>query len=405
MILLSAAEQSIMDEVLIKSNSKRINGIDATRGLVMIIMALDHVRDFMHVTSLSQDPTNLHTTTTALFITRWVTHLCAPTFVFLSGVSAYISYQKTPNRAKQVFLLRRGLFLVVLDLTVINFASWFDIYFRTLIMEVVSAIGIGFIVLSLIIKMPPRTIGLIGLVIIFGHNLLQGLTFKGNPVQGFLFSVLFRQGLFMATPNFAFITAYPLVPWVGIILAGFGFGPLFAQPLGIRRKKYLQIGGTVLILFLCLRLTNIYGDPLLWSVQKNTLFTIMSIINVTKYPPSLLFTLLMLGIMLVVLWLTDGRKNKVIDILCIYGKVPLFYFVVHLYLIHLMMLAIVFVQGFSFQDFQFGILSNGRPKNSGVDLGQVYLIWIGILIVMFPLCKWYGKYKANHQGKSILRYL
>jgi len=394
-----------MNEVLIEANPKRINCIDATRGIVMVIMALDHVRDFMHVTSLFQDPTDFRTTTAALFLTRWITHLCAPTFVFLSGVSAYISYKKAIPSTSQKFLFSRGLWLIVLDFTIINFALWFDIHFRTLIMEVVCAIGVGLIVVSLLIRMPSRVIGLIGIIIIFGHDFLESISFKESPGLNFIFSVLFRQNLFMATPNFAFITGYPLVPWVGITLAGFGFGEVFNKPLEIRKKIYLQIGSIGLILFLFLRLSNIYGDPSKWSVQKDSLFTLLSFINITKYPPSLLFTLLMLSIMLMVLWMTDGVKNKVTDTLCVYGKVPLFYFIVHLYLIHLLMLVMVFIQGFSFHDLNFGTLNNGRPKGSGVELGVIYLIWIGVVLLLFPVCKWYGQYKANHKDKVILRYL
>jgi uncharacterized membrane protein len=394
-----------MNEVLIDANSKRINCIDATRGLVMIIMALDHVRDFMHVNSLDQSPTNLQTATAALFLTRWVTHLCAPTFVFLSGVSAYISYKKAASSASRRFLFSRGLWLILLDFTVINFALWFDIRFSTLIMEVVCAIGAGLIVVSLLIKMPSRLIGLIGIALIFGHDFLDSISFKNGSTLNLIFSVLFRQNVFTPAPNFAFITGYPLVPWIGITLAGFSFGEVFSKPLEIRKKIYLQLGSAALIFFVFLRWSNIYGDPFKWSAQKNSLFTFLSFINVTKYPPSLLFTLLMLGIMLMVLWRTDGVKNKVTDMLCVYGKVPLFYFVVHLYLTHLLMLFMVFMQGFSFHDLPFGTFNTGRPKGSGVELGVIYLVWIGVVLLLFPICKWYGQYKANQPDKVMLRYL
>jgi uncharacterized membrane protein len=389
-----------MNKVLTEAN-KRIISIDATRGLVMIIMALDHVRDFMHVSSITQDPTNLQTTTAALFLTRWITHLCAPTFVFLSGVSAYVSQKKF----SQKFLLSRGLWLILIDFTVINFALWFDIYFRTLIVEVVCAIGAGLVVLSLLIKLPSRIIGLIGILIIFGHNLFQNVSFKENPALNFIFSLLFRQSLFQVNPSFDFITGYPLVPWIGIVLAGFGFGELFNQPVEIRKKRFLQIGIVAFTLFLVLRLINIYGDPSVWSVQKSSIYTLLSFINVTKYPPSLLFTLLMLSITLLVLWITDGIKNKFTDILSVYGKVPLFYFIIHLYLIHLIMLAMVFYEGFGFKDLKFGILSTGRPQGSGVELWVIYLTWIGVVLLLFPLCKWYGRYKANHKDNQMLRYL
>jgi len=397
---------SIMDKNSTQANLKRISSIDVTRGLVMVIMALDHVRDFMHATSLYQDPTDLRTTTAALFITRWITHLCAPTFVFLSGVSAYISFNKSGQPTQnRWFLFRRGIWLIVLDLTVINFALWFDIHFRLLIMEVVCAIGFGFMMLSLMLKMNSRMIALIGMIIIFGHNLLQHVSFKEDPVLNFIFSVLFRQNVFMATPNFAFITGYPLVPWLGSLLVGFGSGVLFKQPVEIRKKRFLQLGAAAITLFVMLRLMNVYGDPLRWAVRKNAIFTFLSFINVAKYPPSLLFSLLMLGIMFLVLWISEGLKNKVTDVLSVYGKVPLFYFVIHLYLIHLLMLGMVFLQGFNVQDLHFGIFSNGRPKGSGVELWVIYIIWIGVVLSLYPLCKWYGKYKANHKDNVWLRYL
>src|SRR5664280_1097090 len=172
---------------------KRINSIDITRGLVMVIMALDHVRDFMHTASMTQNPTNLETTTTLLFMTRWVTHLCAPTFVFLSGVSAYISFKRSENLSEsRAFLLKRGLWLVILEFTVINFALWYDIHFRLLLMEVVSVIGLSFIVLSFLLKLPSRIIGIAGIVLIFSHDLLQGIPVPANPVINFLTSVFFR---------------------------------------------------------------------------------------------------------------------------------------------------------------------------------------------------------------------
>jgi uncharacterized membrane protein len=196
---------------------KRISSIDTTRGLVMVFMALDHVRDFMHTASMTQNPTNLETTTTLLFMTRWVTHLCAPTFVFLSGVSAYISFKSSENLSEsRAFLLKRGLWLVILEFTVINFALWYDIHFRLLLMEVVSVIGLSFIVLSFLLKLPSRIIGIAGIVLIFSHDLLQGIPVPANPVINFLTSVFFRPALTQITPGLSFYTSYPLIPWLGI---------------------------------------------------------------------------------------------------------------------------------------------------------------------------------------------
>lgn len=386
---------------------KRINSIDFVRGLVMVIMALDHIRDLMHTSSLTQNPTDLVTTTTGLFLTRWVTHLCAPIFVFLSGASAFISFKNSNNLAESKrFLLSRGIWLIVLEFTIINFGIWFDIHFQVLMMQVICAIGVGLIVLSFLLKFSPRNIGITGLVIIFSHNLLQGIGFPQNPALNFISSVLFAPNFFQITPNFAFLVSYPLIPWLGILLLGYGFGHFFSIPAEKRRKLFLQFGGGALLLFILLRFINIYGDPAPWSVQKTPLFTFLSFINVTKYPPSLLYTLVTLGIMFLVLAFVDGMKNKLIDIVSVYGKVPLFYYLIHWYLVHSIMLIMLLLQGFSLKDFNFAPFSFGRPQiGSGVELPVIYLIWLIVMIVLYPLCLWYGKYKAKHRDNWLLRYL
>ncbi|MBS1597005.1 MAG: DUF1624 domain-containing protein [Bacteroidetes bacterium] len=386
---------------------KRIHSIDFTRGLVMVIMALDHVRDMMHVDSVSQSPTNLQTTTPELFFTRWITYLCAPTFVFLSGVSAYISFKRTSDiGAARLFLLSRGIWLIVLEFTVVNFGLWFDFHFSTLIMEVICAIGFGLVVLSLLLKFHPRNIAIAGLIIIFGHNLLQGISFPNNPVLSFFASVLFSLNFFSVTPNFGFLVGYPLIPWLGITLVGYGCGQLFELSPGKRKKIFLQIGGLALLLFVIIRFTNIYGDPIKWSTQKNMIFTFLSFMNFTKYPPSLLFDLATLGITFLTLSFAEGISNRVSKFFIVYGKVPLFYFIVHMYLIHISMFVMLFMQGFGVKDFQFGPLQFGRPAApSGIGLPAIYAVWIAVILVLYPLCKWYGKYKQQHRDNKWLRYL
>jgi uncharacterized membrane protein len=386
---------------------KRINSIDITRGLVMVIMALDHVRDFMHTTSMSQSPTNLGTTTTLLFMTRWITHLCAPAFVFLSGISAFISFKRTKDfSASRNFLLTRGIWLVILEFTFINFALWFDIHFRLMLMEVIAAIGLSFIVLSLLLKLNSRVIGLIGILIIFGHDLLQGIPIPSNPVAIFFSSVLFRPFLMQVTTDNSVYTAYPLVPWLGIMLTGFACGEFFEMPAAKRSKIFLRLGFAVLALFVVIRFINIYGDPSPWSHQKSGLFTFLSFINTTKYPPSLQFTLLFIGITFVVLFISEKVKNRFTDILLVYGRVPLFYFTIHLFIIHCLMFVMLYLQGFGSSDFMFGAFNNGRPKaGGGISLPLVYLVWVGVVVILYPVCKWYGSYKFEHKDKKILRYL
>lgn len=373
----------------------------------MVIMALDHVRDMMHVDSGTQSPTNLQTTTALLFFTRWITHLCAPTFVFLSGVSAYISYKRSGDIvASRRFLFTRGLWLVILEFTVVNFALWFNFRFNTLIMEVICAIGFGLMVLSFLLGSSPRNIAIGGLVIIFGHNLLQGITFPNNPVLNVVSSILFNRNFFQPTPGFGFVVGYPLIPWLGIALAGYGCGKLFDLPAEKRKKIFFQIGIFALLLFILIRFINIYGDPLRWTTQKNSLFSFLSFINVTKYPPSLLFDLSTLGITFLILSFAEGISGRLANIITVYGNVPLFYFIVHLYIIHILMFVMLFAQGFTTKDFQFGLVQFGRPAApNGIGLGAIYLVWIALVVLLYPVCKWYGKYKAEHREKKWLRYL
>lgn len=383
---------------------KRINSIDFTRGLVMVIMALDHCRDLLHI---GTSPTDLTVTTPLLFFTRWITHLCAPTFVFLSGTSAYLSYknQNAGLAESQRFLRSRGLWLIILEFTVIGFALWFDFKFRMFFFQVIAAIGFGFIILSFLMKLAPKTIFIIGLVIVFCHNLL-GLLPASIITSPFL-SPLFSFSLFQITPDTTFAIGYPPIPWLGIMLAGYGSGELiFKKPQKESKATLIKLGLGALILFAILRFINIYGDPAPWSSQKDALYTFMSFMNLTKYPPSLLYTLATLGISFIILSISDGAKNKFIEILSVYGKVPLFYYIIHWYMIHTAMFIMLYMQGFSTKDFVFGPFQFGRPQqSSGIELGGVYLVWLLIVISLYPLCKWYVSYKAAHRDNKWLRYL
>jgi uncharacterized membrane protein len=384
---------------------KRIYSIDIVRGLVMIIMALDHTRDLIHITSITESPTNLQTTTPVLFFTRWITHLCAPTFVFLSGTSAYISSRnKSSASDTRGFLLSRGLWLIVLEFTLVNFGVWFDIHFNVFLFDVIAAIGFSFIILGLLINASVKTIGITGLAIIFLHNLVPLAPSAGASIFTRIIMAFFSPGAFPFDGGRTFVMAYPPIPWVGIMLTGFAAGKLFELSVNKRKRIFLRIGLASLVLGIIVRAINIYGDPFPWATQKNALFTFLSFINVTKYPPSLLFCLLMLGIMFLILSLVEGMKNKFTEITSVYGKVPLFYFLVHWYILHPIMFLIVFLQGYKSSDLLFGF-NFGRPKgSSGVNLLYIYLIWLLVVIMLYPFCKWYGKYKESHREKKWLRY-
>lgn len=378
---------------------KRIYSIDFTRGFVMIMMVLDHVRDLMHVSSITQNPVDLSTTTPALFFTRVITHLCAPIFVFLAGTSVYISFINSgnPGQSKKL-LFRRGFWLILLEFTLVNFGVWFDPGFHTYIFQVIAAIGFGFIVLSFMLRLSPTTIGFTGLIIIFGHNLLSFIPLEGLPLVKTILSPLFTTTAFPVTPQTTFIMGYPPIPWLGIMLVGFASGKLFELPDYKRRNTFLKIGLGALILFTVLRFINIYGDPSLWTSQKNNLYTFLSFINLTKYPPSLQFSLMTLGIMFIILSMAEKIKNRFTNFVSVYGKVPFFFYLIHWYIIHPLLIVIMFIQGFHWADLDFASGNFGRPKGtySGLELWAIYLVWIGVVLILYYPCRKYSHYKAEH---------
>jgi uncharacterized membrane protein len=384
---------------------KRVTTIDVTRGLVMVIMALDHVRDLLHMPALTQNPTDLATTTPEIFLTRWITHLCAPTFVFLSGTSAYLSLRKHNDVAARRFLLKRGVVLLLLELTIVNFAFWFDIHFHSLMLQVIYAIGGGLIILSLLAKLPVKWVGIIGLIIVFGHNILQIVPPFTDTTAKLVWALLFRTDFFPVSPSFALLAAYPLIPWLGIMLVGYACGQLMERPIEQRKPLLLRIGLGSLALFILLRFLNIYGDPAPWGQQKDGLFTFLSFINVSKYPPSLLYDLLLLGLMFLILSAADGANNAFTRWLTVYGKVPMFYYILHWYLVHLSMIGMSLIQGYSLAGIPTGPLNFGRPAGAGISLGLVYVVWISIVLLLYPLCKWYGRYKTDHPEIGWLRYV
>lgn len=390
-----------------KTLSPRISSVDIVRGLVMIIMALDHVRDLYYVDSLTSDPLNLQTTTPALFLTRWVTHLCAPVFVFLSGVSAYLSFSREKNyRQTQAVLLKRGLWLIFLEFTVITFGIWADIRFSVFLFQVIGAIGCGFILLGLLIRLNPKAMGIAAVIFIL---LLNAIALPPFFYDGFLKNipqpvVALVSPQFMQAGSTSFLIAYPPLVWAAIMLTGFAAAPLLFT--GNRRKLFFRLGLVLVLLFLAARFINVYGDTAPWSFQASPLYTFLSFINVTKYPPTLLFQLLFLGIMFLILSGFENRENGFTRVLTVYGRVPLFYYLLHWYLIHAGLFLLLFIQGYTFSDFTFGFRF-GRPQEgpSGLGLGGVYLVWVATVLVLYPLCRRYEKYKFSHPGKKWLRYL
>lgn len=382
---------------------KRITSIDVVRGIVMIIMALDHVRDLLLQNALAENPTDLATTYPALFFSRWITHLSAPTFVFLSGVSAYISAQKQQNnKESKRFLLTRGLWLIFLEFTIITLGIWFDIGFHTFLFQVIAAIGVGFILLTFFIGKSPKIALGVGSVIMIFYGLLvllpeSALKSALNP----LFSVsVFPLG------SRLLILGYPIIPWWSIMLIGYGLGEHFLAEKGTRMSFFLKMAGGFLVGFIVLRFINIYGDPVPWAENPKPFFTLLSFLNINKYPPSLDFTLCMLGICFLLLWISEKIGEEKLSFFKIFGSVPLFYYLIHWYLIHAILIVVFLAKGFSWADFVFAEQTFGRPKTAdGLTLPQVYVAWLAVILIMYPLCKWYSNYKSQHPEKTWLRYL
>ncbi|HLI92970.1 MAG TPA: heparan-alpha-glucosaminide N-acetyltransferase domain-containing protein, partial [Puia sp.] len=328
----------------------------------------------------------------------WITHLCAPAFVFLSGTSAWLSLNRR-------FLLKRGVALLLIEFTIVNFALSFDIRFRLQIFEVIAAIGTGMILLSFLSRLSTKTILVLALLLIFGHDLVLRIPMPKDPAVSVPGSLLFAPNAFPLGAGRLFVVAYPILPWLGIMLAGFSAGRLFTLPVQQRTRIFVRLGVASLALFVLLRLSNWYGDPFPWSVQRNAVYTFLSFMNVTKYPPSLLFALVTLGILFLILAAAEAKDNPLTRRLIVYGRVPLFFFIVHLYLIHGLLIAIVLLQGYPWSALDFSPFKFGRPDGAGLSLSQIYLVWACVVVALYPVCSWYGRCKALHKEKRWLRYL
>src|ERR1700730_5997848 len=329
----------------------RIDSIDLLRGLVMIIMALDHTRDFLHAKAWVDDPLNLATTTPILFFTRWITHFCAPIFVFLSGTSIYLQGFRKNKKELSSFLIKRGLWLILIEITLVNFSFSFDLHFYTITLQVIWSIGISMVILGLMVRTSFTAILITGLVIVFGHN---GLDFLEKPDRhfGFLWDLAHRQNFYPLWDGHYLGILYPFLPWTGLMFLGYCCGRFFSPEYDVikRRKILLRLGFAVIIFFILLRATNIYGDPDHWSVQRTTLYTILSFINTHKYPPSLLYMCMTIGPALIFLTLMEPVHSRITRVMTVYGRVPFFYYLIHFYLIHTISMILFFTRGHSFQE-------------------------------------------------------
>lgn len=397
----------------------RVQSIDILRGIVMVIMALDHVRDFFFKAtvegggaSVALDPTNLTTTTPALFFTRWITHFCAPVFVFLAGTAAYLMLRKKSKHELSLFLIKRGIWLVLVEVIIITLGWTFNPLFNVIILQVIWAIGVSMILLGLLVRLPFWLIFSIGFVIVFGHNLLDNHEISKGLQGGFLPDLLyfskFSIHFLTESQSHLIIIVYAFLPWTGVMLLGYCFGKLYEQGVDPvwRRKTLLLLGGGLVLFFIVLRWINIYGDPVPWSEQpRGSFFTFLSFINLNKYPPSLGFFCMTLGPAMIMLALLENVRGKVVDFFKVFGRVPMFYYILHFYFIHILVVIVFFLSGYTSSEivtpqnpFHF------RPPDFGFNLWGVYAVWLVVVLVLYPLCKKYDRYKSTHK-KWWLSYL
>jgi uncharacterized membrane protein len=380
----------------------RFGSIDLLRGTVMIIMALDHVRDYFHESAFLFSPTDLTRTSVPIFFTRFITHYCAPVFVFLAGISAFLYGARKGRRELSFFLFTRGLWLLIAEATVITFAWTFNPAWHFVNLQVIFVFGVSMIVLSALVYLDKRAILVVGILLIACHNLLDPIHIRGNGASAFLWAALHEPGYF----NYGYITVrvhFPVLPWIGILTIGYYLGSLYSSGYDAakRKKTLLLLGCGAVGLFILLRTVNSYGDPAHWSPQKTAIFGLLSFLNVTKYPPSLLYILVTLGPALIFLGLTDGARNRFTEKILVFGRVPMFYYILHLYLIHLLAVIAAAVSGYKWTDMILGnrVNATSRLVGYGFNLATVYIIWMGIVVILYPLCKWFGRYKSTHHAR------
>ena len=384
----------------------RIQSIDLLKGLVMAIMALDHVRDYFHYSAFFFDATDPEQTTWPIFITRFITHFCAPAFSFLAGTSAFmIGKRKSPAELSS-FLFKRGLWLVFVEIIIINFAWKFDLNFTHIGLQTIWSLGISMIVLAGLIYLPKKVILAFSIVIIFGHNLLDNIHFEGS----YLWSILHEYKQFEFIDGHKVLFAYSLLPWIVVMSLGYCFGSLYDSSFDVKKRKRIlnNLGIGSLVLFLILIAINKYGNPVQWTNYGFTSKTLMSIFDVNKYPPSLLYLLITLGGTFLFLANAEKLKGKVVDFFCVFGRVPFFYYILHIYLIHLIAVFAAEFTGFGWQVMVSMPIFSTRVealKGYGFNLITVYVVWIIVILLLYPLCKKFDNYKQSHKEKWWLSYL
>ena len=417
------ADRSSERTARIKRSVQRLESIDLYRGILMVLMLIDHTRDLVHSDGLAglHDPLDVNSTTWLLYLTRWITHLCAPGFVLLAGASAGFQRQRgTSVPALSKFLWTRGVALILIELVAVRMVTSFNVDLRFFgNLQVIWAIGVSMIALAALVHLPDRVILAIGMLIVCGHNALDGITvpvWKGaahTPTLGDKLWILLHQGGFFplyGTNGPVVRIHYPVLPWIGLMAVGFVFANLWRMETGRRRRLLRQLGVALIAAFIALRLTHLYGDNIAWHAQDTFAKTIGSFMNVQKYPPSLLFLLATLAPCLFGLSFLDGRRltGPLARALITYGRVPMFYYLLQWAWAWLCGLVVTSAAGLPLTPYfapRAGGFFGGPPPILGGTLAQVYLCWLlGVIVLYFP-CRWYAGVKARRRDLVVLRYL
>ncbi|MEO7027789.1 MAG: heparan-alpha-glucosaminide N-acetyltransferase domain-containing protein [Acidobacteriaceae bacterium] len=379
--------------------SRRIATVDLLRGLIMIVMALDHTRDLF--SSATVDPTDPHTSWPMLFFTRWITHLCAPGFVALAGTSVYLQRQRgrTANATAKRLVLR-GLWLIFIEVAVVSFGIFFTYRFHFL--QVIYAIGGGMIVLAALQFLPTRLVAIYGFAVVALHNLLDNIGPQQLGHAAGAWKLLVSPGAFLDHGHLWILDSYPVLPWSGVMAIGYAFGAIVLLPAAKRRLRSMQYGLATLALFVALRLTNLYGDPVRFERLATPAQTAMSFLQLTKYPPSLDFICATLGILLLLFALGDYALEhlwspRALGVVEIYGRVPFFYFILHFYILHLLVLAVLMASAHSLHIHIWRPIIDPAPPGWGFGLPVVYAIWIAVVAALYRPCKWFAAVKARRR--------
>ena len=383
------------------SPTSRLESIDLLRGLVMVLMALDHTRDFFHNGALQKlDPLDLTSPDLALFFTRWITHYCAPVFIFLAGTGAFLSGTRGKSKRElSWFLLTRGLWLVLLEVTWVRCAGWtFAINLHEYFGLVIWAIGWSMVALAALVHLPLWAVTTFGIVTITTHNALDSLKPGDFGSFSWLWQILHTGKIFDISRGVSFDAGYPLIPWIGVMAVGYGFGTILLREPEARKRWLLRVGLNMTVVFFLLRFTNLYGDAKPWTSQSTGFLTVLSMLDCTKYPPSLLYLLMTLGPAAMLLALLDRGTPVLLRPILVFGRVPLFYYLLHLPLIHALALAISFIR-FDRADWFYGTAPAKPPPDAGFDLWVVYLAWIIVVILLYPACRWFADLKRRRRDK------